>query len=249
MRADVLVQPGTLGQVAATLSACPRLAACFGSYDHAPAAPDFLSQYRNLLHHYVHQQANPEASTFWSGCGAIRRDIFLKIGGFNAQAFPRPSIEDIELGYRLRAAGYQIRLEKSLQVTHLKRWRARQMIITDVRDRAIPWSRLIVQGGTAVNDLNLQTAQRLSTLAAFTGLAALLLLPMMAWGMFWLVVTAVASLIWLNHRFYCFLRRQRGSLFMLAAMPWHWLYFLYSGASFLAVLVLYRLKIIPPYPS
>ncbi len=238
--ADVLVQPGTMGHAAATLKAYPDLAACFGSYDNAPTEANFLSQYRNLLHHYVHQHANDEASTFWSGCGAIKRDIFLEMGGFNVTAFPRPSIEDIELGYRLRAAGYQIRLEKLLQVTHMKRWTARQVLITDVRDRAVPWSRLLVQDGTVTNDLNLQTTQRVSTGMAFLGLGGLFLTLFSPWGWLW-AVTAVGSLMGLNLKFYRFLWRQRGLLFMLAAIPWHWFYFLYSGASFMAVLLMHRL--------
>lgn len=237
---DVLVQPGTMGHAAATLKAYPDLAACFGSYDDAPTEVNFLSQYRNLLHHYVHQHANDEASTFWSGCGAIKRDIFLEMGGFNVTAFPRPSIEDIELGYRLRAAGYQIRLEKLLQVTHMKRWTARQVLITDVRDRAVPWSRLLVQDGTVTNDLNLQTTQRVSTGMAFLGLGGLFLTLFSSWGWLW-AVTAVCLLMGLNLKFYRFLWHHRGLLFMLAAIPWHWFYFLYSGASFMAVLLMHRL--------
>ena len=34
----------------------PASTALFGSYDDAPAAPGLVSQFRNLLHHYVHQQ-------------------------------------------------------------------------------------------------------------------------------------------------------------------------------------------------
>jgi glycosyltransferase involved in cell wall biosynthesis len=241
MDADVLVQPGTIGHAAATLLADPALAACFGSYDDAPTEANFLSQYRNLQHHYVHQHASIEASTFWSGCGAIRRALFLAIGGFNAAAFPRPSIEDIELGYRLRAAGYTIRLEKLLQVTHMKQWTARQMLTTDIRDRAIPWSRLIMQRKAVSNDLNLQTTQRVSTAVTFCGLGGLFL---MIFGVVWgamLVVAAVALLIYLNRDFYTFLRHKRGLIFMLAALPWHWLYFLYSGTSFLIVWLLHRL--------
>lgn len=237
--ADVLVQPGTVGYVAATLTADPTLAACFGSYDDAPTQKNFLSQYRNLLHHYVHQHSHSEASTFWSGCGAIRRSIFLETGGFSVTAFSRPSIEDIELGYRLCAAGYQIRLEKLLQVRHMKRWTPRQMVVTDVRDRAIPWSRLILQGGGLPNDLNLQTTQRLSTMAAFIGLLGVGLMLFRLVGLL-LAVTAVSTLLWLNRDFYQFLRQKRGTLFMLAALPWHWFYFLYSGASFLLVFSLQR---------
>ena len=238
--ADVLVQPGTVGHVAATMQANPGMAACFGSYDDQPLAPNFLSQYRNLLHHYVHQTGKIEASTFWSGCGAIRRPVFLAVGGFNERLYERPSVEDIELGYRLQAAGYRVQLEKLLQVKHMKRWTPRQMLITDVRDRALPWTHLILQGGGAPNDLNLNFSQRLSTAVAFSTLLGLFLLPFTAWA--WLLLALLLGLLgWLNWPFYDFLWQKRGLRFSLMAMPWHWLYFIYSGASFVVGLVLFRL--------
>lgn len=237
--ADVLVKPTTLADIVALFTAVPTLGACFGSYDDSPAEPNFLSQYRNLQHHFVHQQGSADASTFWSGCGAIWRQLFWQMGGFDATRFPRPSIEDIELGYRLRAAGHTIRLQKSLQVTHLKRWRAKQLLLTDIRDRAIPWSQLMLQSNTAVNDLNVQTSQRLSTAVLFLGLASAglgLFCKKAGWG------TAVAAglLLWLNRPFYQFLYQKRGGRFLATAVPWHWLYFLYSGLSFLFVWLSYQ---------
>jgi glycosyltransferase involved in cell wall biosynthesis len=238
--ADVLVRPGTVGHIAATIKANPDISACFGSYDDTPTAPNFLSQYRNLLHHFVHQHGSAAATTFWSGCGAIRKDVFLAYGGFNNTLFDRPCIEDIELGYRLHAAGEQIRLEKLLLVTHMKQWTARQMVRTDFFDRALPWTRLIMQSNFAPNDLNLQVSQRVSTIAVFLLLPTLLLTVFSAW---WLLLAAICSvtLFWLNRSFYSFLRRVRGHRFMLQAVPWHWFYFFYSGIAFAIGLLLYKL--------
>jgi len=126
--ADVVAAPDAIARVVRAFEADPDLVAIFGSYDRCPRAPGLVSQYRNLLHHYVHQTGNPEASTFWGGCGAIRRSVFLGIGGFDAERFPRPSIEDIELGYRLCAAGHRVRLDRDLQWAHLKRWRLLSLI-------------------------------------------------------------------------------------------------------------------------
>ncbi len=54
--ADVTIPPGAIGQVVKVFKREPGIAALFGSYDDEPAESNFLSQYRNLLHHYVHQQ-------------------------------------------------------------------------------------------------------------------------------------------------------------------------------------------------
>ena len=229
--ADVAVQPDSLARVAEVFRSDPGLAACFGSYDEAPADEGFLSQYKNLFHHYVHQSAREEASTFWSGCGAVRRDIFLALGGFDP-SYTRPTIEDIELGYRLRRAGYRIRLEKRLQVKHMKRWTVRSLIQSDVLDRGILWTRLILATRTLPNDLNVQTGSRLSVAALYLLIFCLLL--GFWWWPLWLAAVALAFLIAaLNWPLYRFFARKRGWWFALRAWPWHWLYLWYSGLSFL----------------
>lgn len=228
--ADVLVRPDTVGRVAEILCADPGLAACFGSYDDMPGAPNFLSQYKNLMHHYVHQTSHEEASTFWAGCGAIRRRIFLEMGGFSV-SYGRPSIEDIELGYRLRAAGYRIRLDKQLQVQHLKRWTTHTLLLAEIRDRAIPWTRLILQEGSVLNDLNLQVPHRLSVIATFVGIMAAFASLKYPWAVV-LVGLSVVTLLALNWPSYCFLANRRGAWFALRALPWHWLYYVYSGSCF-----------------
>jgi GT2 family glycosyltransferase len=228
--ADVLVGPDTLAQFAALFEAGAGLTAAFGSYDAHPAAGDLLSQYRNLLHHFVHQTGCEEASTFWAGCGAIRRDAFLDVGGFDP-GYRRPSIEDIELGYRLSAAGARIRLAKHVQVTHLKRWTFWGILRTDVCDRALPWTALIRRTGHLPNDLNLTWTSRASALSVY----ALALLLGLGW---WRPVARPVALLPLvgllawNRDLYAFFLRRRGAWFALRAIPMHWLYYAYSALAF-----------------
>lgn len=164
--ADVCVQPDTVERVARRFAADPRLDALFGCYDDEPAAPDYLSQYRNLMHTFYHRQAREEASTFWSGCGAIRRETFAAHGGFD-ESRRRPSMEDIELGHRMYAAGRKIRLDRDLRVKHLKRWNLRRMMVTDVVGRGIPWVELILRDRHLPDDLNVGWSQRASLLLAW----------------------------------------------------------------------------------
>jgi GT2 family glycosyltransferase len=137
--ADVIVKPDIICQVADFFARNPLYAAVIGSYDDCPTEQDIVSQYRNLLHHFVHQHSLEAAKTFWGACGAIKRADFLSVGGFDHH-YRTASIEDIELGYRLVKGGYHIRLAKDLQITHQKRWGLFNMIHTDIYKRALRFS-------------------------------------------------------------------------------------------------------------
>lgn len=230
---DVLVYPDVVERVALAMSD-PDLAAVFGSYDDTPEDRSFLSQYKNLLHHQVHQASSTEAGSFWAGCGTIRREVFRQMGGF-AQDYARPSIEDIELGYRLQRAGYRIRLVKELQVKHLKHWTWRSLIATDIFDRALPWAELIVRDRKLPSELNLRPAHRLSAVLCWLLVAALagsILAPFL-WAF---VFVLVAVLVLLNLDLYRFFLAKKGLWFTVRAVPLHWFYYIYSSAAFAWVL-------------
>jgi glycosyltransferase involved in cell wall biosynthesis len=168
--ADVQMYDNTVDRVRETFQRDPSIDAVIGSYDDSPGDRDFLSQYKNLMHCYVHQRGHVEASTFWSGCGAIRRQVFLTHSGFSND-YGRPAIEDIELGYRLVQNGHKIRLDRDLCVKHLKRWTFWGLVKTDILDRGIPWSELILRDRNMPNDLNVQLSQRVSVALVFILLA------------------------------------------------------------------------------
>lgn len=229
--ADVAVRPETVGLVAESFVDDPGLAALFGSYDDAPGAPNFLSQYKNLFHHYVHQHSGEQAASFWSGCGAMRRDVFLRHGGFDTERYGRPCIEDIELGYRVTRSGGRIRLVKALQVKHLKHWTVVSLLRSDILDRGIPWTRLLLREKAFANDLNLQTHNRVSV--ATTWLLALCLVMGFVVPWLWLMAAGAAGLLLaLNWPVYRWFAGKRGLLFALAVIPWHWFYYFYNGVSF-----------------
>ena len=163
--ADVLLHRDALGKAVMALESDPGVAAVFGSYDDTPGHGSLLSRYRNLYHHWNHQIANEEASTFWTGCGAIRREPFIELGGFSSD-YERPSIEDIELGYRLREAGYRIRLLKTMLGTHLKHWKFWDMVRTDIFRRGVPWVALLRRYRSAPADLNLNWRAKIATIFA-----------------------------------------------------------------------------------
>ena len=238
--ADVMVHTNTLELVERHFTEHPEIAALFGSYDDRPPHRNWVSLYKNLQHHFVHHQSQREASSFWTGVGAVRRDVFLRLGGF-ASSYSRPSIEDIELGVRLKASGYRIHVCPDVQVTHLKRWNIYSLLRTDILDRAIPWTRLIYSTSRLPIDLNLDWKSRLSALCVW-GLLVFFILGL--WFPFvWIGVPALAGfLIAANFPLYRFFYQRGGLWFAAGAVLLHFFYFFYSSLTFGLVSIEYLLS-------
>lgn len=202
--ADVEVHPDVFVRIRAAFDDDPTLTAVFGSYDAAPDDPGVVSAFRNLLHHHVHQRNAGPAETFWTGLGAVRRRAFLAAGGFDDDRYPYPSIEDIELGDRLRSRGADVRLDPDIQGTHLKVWTLRSMLWTDLARRAVPWVSLQVRRRRLCGTLNCGWTHRLSAVASVAVvLAAVLAAPLLAGA-------GLASLVALNRTFYALLAQRLG---------------------------------------
>ncbi len=240
--ADVAVYPDTIERGMARFLEDPGLTALFGSYDDQPTAPGVVSRFRNLLHHYVHQQGDFERDvrpvhTFWTGCGMIRRQAFLDFGGFDPRLYPRPAIEDIELGYRLTRAGHRIILARDVQATHMKRWSVFEVVRTDVFRRGVPWMLLMKRSGTAETDLNVQLKQKVSVAATGFLLLSAACSPLTIWAVPFAALGA-GGVVALNLDLYRFLARSRGFGFAAASFPLHLLYFVCCGVS--VVIALFR---------
>jgi len=239
--ADVCVHPDALARFAAAFASDPEIAAVIGSYDDSPAEKNFLSQYKNLFHHYVHHASDGDVPTFWSGCGAISRELFLAFGGFDEKRYRRPAIEDIELGVWMSAAGHRIVLDSRIRGKHLKRWTLWGLLKTDIFDRGAPWTRLMLRSGAMAGTLNVKPAQRASV--ALVGLTGLATLAAWRWPAALIAAAAFAVVVTaLNFDFYRFFAARRGGWFALRVAPLHWLYFCYCGFSVVLGTLLHYLE-------
>jgi hypothetical protein len=220
-----------------------RVAAVFGSYDRNPPAENFASQYKNLVHRYYHQRGREESDTFWSGCGAVRRSVYRDLGGFDGARYGRPSIEDIEFGHRMRAAGWSIRLAHDLLCTHLKRWTLGEVVRTDIFQRAVPWSHLILSGRGMSDDLNVSGGERIK--AGIAGVWGLSLFACAAPPLWPIAPAAMAMLTgmvaFLNRDLLGFFKDNRGLAFALRAAAYHQFYYVYSAATFTICALTYHL--------
>ncbi len=207
-----------------------------------------MSEYRNLLHRYTHLVGAGEAETFWAGCGAVRLDAFRRVGGFDTARFPRPQIEDIDLGYRLRDRGGRILLDPRIQGTHLKRWTLMSMWRTDLLDRGIPWMGLLIErrqrNATA---LNTGRAEQLKVALAALGVSLLVVAAVL--GSMVLAsagVTALVALVMTNLAVYRWFAAQRGWRFALSVIPLHLGYYVSNSVAAAIGTARHLIRLPPP---
>jgi uncharacterized membrane protein YphA (DoxX/SURF4 family) len=229
--ADVCVHPDVVRRMHEALSKEPGLAAVFGAYDLGPAAPGFVSQYRNLLHHYVHQRDAGEAVTFWTGVGAVRREAFEHVGRFDEG---QNQLEDIELGYRLSSHGHRIELRPEIQGSHLKQWSLLTMAMADVRHRGVPWMRLLLGRRNLSRRLTLNVRRGEQLLTGLMGVVILSAAAALVPGYStWFAAAALATFLIVagNWPFLAWLAQQRGWWFALRAIPLRLLYYALNVVS------------------
>jgi glycosyltransferase involved in cell wall biosynthesis len=223
--ADVSVHPEALGRIHEFLAGHPEVDAVFGAYDASPAETGLVSQYRNLLHHYVHQREPGETVTFWAGLGAVRRAAFELVGQFDERQY---LVEDIEFGYRLSEQGHRIVLRPEIQGTHLKRWTLGMMVFTDVWYRGVPWVRLLLDRRHTIRraTLNIRVGEQIRT--GLVAAATLLVIAgLITWGPGLFVLAALAAVLTVasDWRFNLWLARRRGLWFAVRAIPLRLMYY------------------------
>jgi len=222
--ADVEIAPDTLKMLLEELNRRPELGALFGAY--TPHCPErgFLSRYKNLHHHYIHLTSRRDATTFWTGCGAVRREVFWAAGGFQGDS----PVYDIDLGYRLSAASFRIALVPQIQVKHHKRYNLWSLLRSEIFERAIPWTVLMWKHRLLLDDLNTRHSHRVSILIVALSLVWPLVAKTPALGVLGLCAGLLGTAA-INWRWGAFCYRHEGWTFALKAMAMEWLYFLYCG--------------------
>ena len=227
--ADVIVPSSALHAMVREFSCNPAMAGVFATYDDNPGCRDFFSQYKNLAHAFVHRTSGRTARSFWAGFGGMRAEVFHSVGGFD-QGYARPCIEDIELGDRVTAAGHRILIDRRLHACHLKRWTFRSMLASDIWDRGVPWTQLVLRS-RRLQGLNLGVGPGLSVALSYLSLVLLAF----AYWMPALLIAAAAALgvvLFLNRRQYAFFLDRRGAWFAARAAAMNLLYHFYNGFSF-----------------
>lgn len=240
--ADVIIRPETLGQVVHSLGT--DSAAVMGMYDESVRFPDFVSNFKNLWLCHMFHRAPTRVAWFWSGCGAVRAEVFRKAGGFDEQL---RECEDYDLGYRIAAAGGEIRLDRTIRVSHRHRRTMGGLLKNDfersrVNVRILMAAKRRGDSSFATTDNALRV---LCVYVALLGLALVWVSPV-AWAVAGL---STAAFLFLNRPFYAYVRERTSLLFCAQAVGLSFLIYVVMGlgaASGLGAWLGGRLRVMRP---
>lgn len=142
---DVIAGPDALAQVAQDLTG-EAVAGVVGVLARDIPFRDFPSNYKNLWMRFTYTRlpaAGKRIGVFYTSVAAIRRDVFLQLGGFDEHYSGASIAEDTEFGQRAWAAGHALELDPRVVVTHCKHYTLVQVLSTDfLRARALMLMRL-----------------------------------------------------------------------------------------------------------
>jgi len=124
---DAFPEPGWLAALIAAAERFPR-AGAIGSTQWRADAPGVLDGTGDVLHasglayrsNYGKRAAPPPRGESFSACAAamlVRREAFEAVGGFDARYFAY--VEDVDLGFRLRLAGWRVLQAPEAVVAHV----------------------------------------------------------------------------------------------------------------------------------
>jgi len=220
---DVVVPSDALPRMLATLATHPSLDAVSASQGESAGAPNFASQYWNLLLRFGEQRHARPFGSFTGGCVAVRRTAFLSAGMYDEWRFGTASLESLEFGQRLHGTGHNTLRDPALEVTRLTQWTVAS-ICREVWQRSVLLARSLGFQRTRVDEpsevvftLSRTLTPALAVVATLTLAGAFLPHPYIA-SETGIALGAVLLSNFSIHRFYA---NARGIGFAIAAAPLH----------------------------
>src|SRR5215510_1865659 len=139
---------------------------------------DLVSQYKNLWMRWTYLRQSGEVPLFYTTAAAIRRDAFLRVGGFDV-GYSTPNVEDTAFGQKLKRLGVRVRIHPQLEVEHVKRYSLWGLLRTDFM-RAVSLTRLKLRHPTDLRENNTSVPSSYMASVPLSGLTVLALLAGMA---------------------------------------------------------------------
>jgi len=221
---DCLVQPDTLARAAAAMEGHPRRVVG-GTYSPLPADRHrFASGFQSLhVHYFETKTTRPDYVA--AHAMVAPRALFLEFGGF-----PETPImgkldglaADVHLCREMRRQEVEVLADASIQVRHdfgFTLWSS----LRNAATKSYTWTRYALGQGEMFTDSgSASTEMKLG--GVLSGLFTIGLAPAIWVGSPWtwiIVLLLLFGAVWVNRHFYRFIRRERGTPFMLGSVAFY----------------------------
>jgi glycosyltransferase involved in cell wall biosynthesis len=216
---DVYLEPGVISQIEDFFDKNPEAAAVVGNYSEIPVDRGGCSMYHNFFTVYHHAMSGAKIEWFWGALSAIRKEDFDELSGFS-DAYPGANAEDIELGYRLSEAGFEINFLPDLRGAHARKFSLGSMLYNDYHKAVLGLKLYWTRKNNARHPHGFS-----NFLNGFNTVIAMLSWPALLTSLFhggtfyfFLFLLFAAA----NFRFYRFIQKRAGWLYVITSIPLHW---------------------------
>jgi glycosyltransferase involved in cell wall biosynthesis len=228
--ADVFVDKGTLTFIVEDLAENDLASAVIGVYAIAQEIEGFFSQYQTLFTIFNHEQSKRYIGWFWTAMGAVKRDAFEDTGGFN-EKYVGASAEDVELGYTLRKKGHRILYDNRIRGIHYHHHNLGSLIRNNFKKSAALVELVWKMSRDDKFAHGFSNRRNLYALIASYSMTASLLLAIIRPEWIILFAVSLVALVLCNLPFYGFLRREKGTTFILKTILLHYLIYTTVGVG------------------
>jgi glycosyltransferase involved in cell wall biosynthesis len=234
---DMLIQPDTLFRIHQHFSK-DFYDAVSGVCGRKTETGSVVTRYKNLWMYHSYMQSPRDSDWFICGMGAVRREVFFELKGFDAGFLTGRGGGDLEFGGRLKAAGKKILLDKELEVIHLQRYTWWGLLRNDFK-RSRGWFKLAVQKKMLSRVVKKLRIANIYPAFLFSILISVILLVSLFLSFFnehFIILTGFSALAYLivNFSLFRFFRKEGGTFFLIIAIPLCWVDHLISGLGVFA---------------
>ncbi len=212
--ADVIVMDGTIKEVRDFFDNNPSAKCVIGICETEPLNNGFVPRYMAMFE-YIHLigRKDNRVSVFAPRCGAIRKEFFQRIGGYN-ESYKGADVEDFELARRINRTD-PIILNERIRVKH--QFANLRQAIRNYFKRAVMWVHLFFREKRLDNAGPTSPNNGIAAICAFFSFLSLFFIPFVHKTLY-ITLTLLTVFLIANFRWFNFMRNEAGLFFAVRAL-------------------------------
>ncbi len=236
--ADVAVIDGTISEVERYFNNDPHANSVIGVCEKEPLNSGTVPRYMALFE-YIHLSGSKSdtVSVFSPRCGAVRKDFFEQIGGYN-EKYKGADVEDFELARRINKNG-SIALNRNMVVRH--QFAGFRQVVKNYFKRAFQWVHLFLKDRRFDNAGPSVPSNGIAAVCAFSSFVSMFFIPFTDIAVY-LYVFLVAAYLLVNYKWLVFMRREAGMFFLFKALVLNYIFGIDIMIAVIFALVTYPFK-------